>query len=723
MGARLSKIEKREERKSPLKEKKEEIKKEYKNKTKTIPIIINEKKTTTKTKKEENQIATFSASSTTIGTSQEDMEEETKPFQSLKIKVEYEEEEEEEENDVKVIEEEEEEEEEYEIYTPLGNTTESDTLFNSDEEIIDELTLANRIIIEAEEEEEEGEKEEDEKKTKRRNKRTIHTTLLNSNENSSDQIPNKEKEAKRKTLKTLSIPIRRVVMDKEEEEELQFMMEDDEEAYSKTPSPKIGKTQKYQMNRSKTDSKYVSDFKKETMGFAASTTQLSSTPKPKKSKNFFNLFKKSASVSPRYHQELSYSYTDGFTPRRTAEAKRTLVETGEEFINQYKIEEELGRGTSSTVYKAVDMEQQEVHALKVVHRSMFKKHHRFNSTPDSSAWEDINREISIIQTLDHENIVRLHEVIDDPKHDKFYMVFDYVSGGQLVKIESNGQTKNNKLFTEDKARKYFRDLINGLSYIHSRHVLHRDIKPENLLIDPIMDRLKMVDFGVSHEFKDDNDNVTDSQGTPAFLSPEACIAEQGAWSGRAADIWACGITLYVMIFGKTPFTGTGHGWSSIHSTYEAIKNDEVDYPEEMDEQLHDLFIKILNKDPEERMDLMTIRRHPWVTRDLTEKELELWMQETDHYEDYGIVKPELSNSWKSTIKVKPGYVITNLIKKVKLVLSPRLPRRSSSNKLTPPTPTPKANHSPPMSSPLRASFTDRSRSFSLPPKPDIKYLE
>lgn len=101
--------------------------------------------------------------------------------------------------------------------------------------------------------------------------------------------------------------------------------------------------------------------------------------------------------------------------------------------------------------------------------------------------------------------------------------------------------------------------------MHANDIVHRDIKPDNLLISKD-DVLKIVDFGVSEMFVKGNDRLKKSAGSPAFMAPELCVTRHGEVSGKAADIWSMGVTLYCLIYGKTPFMS-----SNIIELYEQIK--------------------------------------------------------------------------------------------------------------------------------------------------------
>jgi len=157
--------------------------------------------------------------------------------------------------------------------------------------------------------------------------------------------------------------------------------------------------------------------------------------------------------------------------------------------------------------------------------------------------------------------------------------------------------------TEDKAREYFIDLILGLEYLHSKHVIHRDIKPENLLLDE-NNRVKIADFGVSEEIVTSDAHLTRSAGTPAFIAPECLQASRKTYKGQAVDIWAAGVTLYCFIYGRPP-------WSSkfITELHEKIQTEDLPLPDDVriSLELCDLLTRLTEKDAEKRITIPQIR--------------------------------------------------------------------------------------------------------------------
>lgn len=145
--------------------------------------------------------------------------------------------------------------------------------------------------------------------------------------------------------------------------------------------------------------------------------------------------------------------------------------------------------------------------------------------------------------------------------------------------------------------------------MHAQGIIHRDIKPDNCLITED-DVLKIVDFGVSEMFEKQSDMSTaKSAGSPAFMPPELCVVKHGQVSGKAADLWSMGVTLYCLRYGKIPFEKTG-----VLELYEAIRNDGLSLEGENDEDFKDLMRRILDKDPDKRITMDELRAHPWVTK-------------------------------------------------------------------------------------------------------------
>ncbi|KAJ5927951.1 hypothetical protein N7466_006907 [Penicillium verhagenii] len=327
--------------------------------------------------------------------------------------------------------------------------------------------------------------------------------------------------------------------------------------------------------------------------------------------------------------------------------------TAEHRINQYIIKQEIGRGSFGAVHLAADQYGNE-YAVKEFSKSRLRKRaqshmlrrprgprrhgtgmnlpnsplHRNPSEDDNENAKNplylIKEEIAIMKKLNHNNLVSLMEVLDDPTEDSLYMVMEMCKKGVVMKV---GLEERCDPYDDELCRCWFRDLILGIEYLHAQGIVHRDIKPDNCLVTSD-DVLKVVDFGVSEMFAKDSDMYTaKSAGSPAFLPPELCVVKHGDVSGKATDIWSMGVTLYCLRYGKLPFEK-----SSIFELYESIRSDPVVCEDEQDERFTDLMSRLLEKDPAKRIDMRGLRvsdtdfwffvlefilthlqEHPWVT--------------------------------------------------------------------------------------------------------------
>ena len=207
-----------------------------------------------------------------------------------------------------------------------------------------------------------------------------------------------------------------------------------------------------------------------------------------------------------------------------------------------------------------------------------------------------------MKKLNHDNLVSLIEVLDDPNEDSLYMVLEMCKKGVVMKVGVNEKAEP---YDAESCRCWFRDLILGIEYLHAQGVVHRDIKPDNLLLTD-RDVLKIVDFGVSEMFEKASEMLTvKSAGSPAFLPPELCVSKHGGISGKAADIWSMGVTLYCLRFGHIPFEKPG-----VLELYECIQNDTFVFDSDCEEDFKDLMLKILEKDASKRIHMKDLRVSP-----------------------------------------------------------------------------------------------------------------
>ncbi|KAJ9092103.1 hypothetical protein QFC21_006969 [Naganishia friedmannii] len=345
--------------------------------------------------------------------------------------------------------------------------------------------------------------------------------------------------------------------------------------------------------------------------------------------------------------------------RETLDAKHYSSEMGERLVNQFKIQELLGKGAYGNVYKAIDVGTGAAYALKEFSKDRLgRQHHldvrhrrgpaaRRNERKETGSEEAegehdqasglngqrdgdradgaeaaekeesrlssrrrdplqlIRREIAIMKKLDHPNLVLLYEAIDVPTSDSLYLVLEFMSGGTVMDIKLGDTTT--PLQTEV-AREYFRQLVLGLEYLHENDVAHRDIKTDNILLSEDRKIVKFCDFGVSEMFRAGDDRMKKSVGSPAFMSPEAAISSERDIHAKAVDIWSLGVTLYCMLRGRLPFEA-----ANPLELFEAIRDLPVPVPVEWDDRVSDLIRRMLEKDATRRIVMADLREHAWVT--------------------------------------------------------------------------------------------------------------
>nr|XP_023394964.1 LOW QUALITY PROTEIN: calcium/calmodulin-dependent protein kinase kinase 2 [Loxodonta africana] len=287
-------------------------------------------------------------------------------------------------------------------------------------------------------------------------------------------------------------------------------------------------------------------------------------------------------------------------------------------LNQYTLKDEIGKGSYGVVKLAYNENDNTYYAMKVLSKKKLIRQAGFPRRPPPRGTrpapggciqprgpiEQVYQEIAILKKLDHPNVVKLVEVLDDPNEDHLYMVFELVNQGPVMEVPTL------KPLSEDQARFYFQDLIKGIEYLHYQKIIHRDIKPSNLLVGED-GHIKIADFGVSNEFKGSDALLSNTVGTPAFMAPESLSETRKIFSGKALDVWAMGVTLYCFVFGQCPFMD-----ERIMCLHSKIKSQALEFPDQPDiaEDLKGLITRMLDKNPESRIVVPEIKLHPWVTR-------------------------------------------------------------------------------------------------------------
>ena len=327
---------------------------------------------------------------------------------------------------------------------------------------------------------------------------------------------------------------------------------------------------------------------------------------------------------------------------------KSYDENGNKYYNEYKVVSFLGSGA----YSKIELVEKDgiKYALKIVDKSFLQSQkniefdHEGNIVINSS-FENAIKEIAILKKTNHPNIIKLHEILYCKNNKKIYLILEYCEHGDLIGYdEESGKFILNKHVKEKNTDSYYKtkeilkflkDIISGLYYLHSNGIIHRDIKPNNILLDK-NNVCKITDFNVSSILENlDDDNIGRKIcSADHFRPPEGCEISNNDnekendnenvksnkkpdLKGKPIDIWALGITAYILAYNKFPFESETN---NIFELYNKISKSKVEFPKRP-KRKHILkhFIKrCLEKDPNKRITIEGLIRFPFCERNSIE---------------------------------------------------------------------------------------------------------
>ncbi|CAN8251747.1 unnamed protein product [Cochlearia groenlandica] len=264
-------------------------------------------------------------------------------------------------------------------------------------------------------------------------------------------------------------------------------------------------------------------------------------------------------------------------------------------MEKYDVVKDLGAGNFGVARLLRHKETKELVAMKYIERGR-------------KIDENVAREIINHRSLRHPNIIRFKEVVLTPTH--LAIVMEYASGGELFERICNAGR-----FSEAEARYFFQQLICGVDYCHSLQICHRDLKLENTLLDgspaPL---LKICDFGYSKSSLL-HSRPKSTVGTPAYIAPE--VLSRREYDGKHADVWSCGVTLYVMLVGGYPFEDPDDP-KNFRKTIQRIMAVQYKIPDyvHISQECKHLLSRIFVTNSAKRITLKEIKKHPWYLKNL-----------------------------------------------------------------------------------------------------------
>ncbi|XP_054632438.1 death-associated protein kinase 2 isoform X1 [Dunckerocampus dactyliophorus] len=263
----------------------------------------------------------------------------------------------------------------------------------------------------------------------------------------------------------------------------------------------------------------------------------------------------------------------------------------------YDIGEELGSGQFAVVRRCTEKSTSLEYAAKFIKKRQSRASRR------GVRREEIEREVDILQQIQHPNVVALHDVYEN--RTDVVLILELVSGGELFDFLARKES-----LCEEEATQFIKQILDGVQYLHSKRIAHFDLKPENIMLldrNVSLPRIKIIDFGLAHKMEAGAD-FKNIFGTPEFVAPEIVNYEP---LGLEADMWSIGVITYILLSGASPFLG-----ETKQETLGNISAMSYEFDEEFFSNTSELaksFItQLLVKDTRKRMSIKDALNHPWI---------------------------------------------------------------------------------------------------------------
>ena len=260
----------------------------------------------------------------------------------------------------------------------------------------------------------------------------------------------------------------------------------------------------------------------------------------------------------------------------------------EKIIGNYSLTKKLSRSSYTKIFLAKHILTGEDVHIRIINKQLFKN--------DLLSMTRFNKELQIIKTIKHPNIIKLLEIIET--NSKIYLISEYLPHSLLSYIKSE------KKLSENKARLFFHQLISALNYLHLMGIAHRNINPENILLDEKYTKIKITGFGVS-TFCKGSSLLNSPVGTLLFAPPEMILSQK--YKGELNDIWDTGIVLYAMVCGSLPFCDNNQDVNINH-----IIEGFYDIPKDISSNCVEVIKACLECNPEKRITFNKLKYLKWI---------------------------------------------------------------------------------------------------------------
>ena len=294
-----------------------------------------------------------------------------------------------------------------------------------------------------------------------------------------------------------------------------------------------------------------------------------------------------------------------------AREDETTIREDAQRIGKFALIQCLGKGSSGTVFKALDTFSGDEVALKVLDASLFQ-----GGGINEMSRQQFMNEASLAGRLQHPHIAAILEACIDEKSG--YIAVEYVPGGDL----SNAVTPNGLLKVEEVFEIAFK-CCGALDYAHRLGIIHRDIKPANLMVAEGT-QIKIVDFGAALLSNTQHTQIQDV-GTPSYMSPEQVRATEALTF--QSDMFSLGVVLYGLFTGQRPFNGETVP-QLLMNIVEATPPLPSELRPELDREVDRILMRMLHKEPEKRyaswadlaFDLAEIGRFSVYVKEISDRE-------------------------------------------------------------------------------------------------------